>query len=73
MKSFLQGRKSVESKPLSASHGHHAPIQVTGIVKPAVSGPNIEVVKQGDKVVRLVIKCSCGELIEIECLYQAGS
>jgi len=73
LKSFLVGRKAIESRQLRASHGHHAPIQVTGVVKPAPTGPNIEVVKQGDKVVRLVIKCACGELIEIECLYPAGS
>jgi hypothetical protein len=48
-------------------------LQVSGVIKPGPTGPNIEVVKQGDKVVRLVIKCSCGELIEIECLYPAGS
>ncbi len=48
-------------------------MQVTGVVRPAATGPNVEVVKQGDKVVRLIVKCSCGEIIEIECLYPAGS
>jgi len=73
LKSFLQGRKAIESKGLRAPHDHRVPLQVTGVVKPAPTGPNVEVVKQGDKVVRLVIKCSCGELIEIECLYAPGS
>jgi hypothetical protein len=31
------------------------------------------VVKEGDKVVRLVITCVCGERIEVDCLYPAGS
>ena len=34
---------------------------------------NIEVVKEGDKVVRLVVTCSCGERMEIECIYPAGA
>jgi len=29
-------------------------------------------IKEGDKVVRLVVTCSCGEKIEVECLYPAG-
>ena len=56
-----------------AAHGHHTALQIAGVVKPAPTASNVEVIKQGDKVVRLVIKCSCGELIEIECLYPAGS
>ena len=35
--------------------------------------PTVECVRQGDKVVRLVVTCSCGERIEIECLYPAGA
>ena len=34
--------------------------------------PQVETIKQGDKVVRLVVTCSCGERIEIDCLYPAG-
>jgi hypothetical protein len=33
----------------------------------------VEVVKEGDKVVRLVVICACGERVEVECLYGAGS
>jgi len=36
------------------------------------SGPTVETVKQGDKIVRLIVTCSCGERIEIDCLYPAG-
>ena len=73
MKSFLVGRKSLEAHALRPAHARQTTLQVSGVVKPAPNGPNVEVIKQGDKVVRLVIKCSCGELIEIECLYPAGS
>jgi hypothetical protein len=73
VKSFLVGRKSLETQALRAAHGHHTALQIAGVVKPAPTASNVEVIKQGDKVVRLVIKCSCGELIEIECLYPAGS
>jgi hypothetical protein len=36
------------------------------------TSPNIEVVKQGEKVTRLIVTCTCGERIEIECLYLAS-
>ncbi len=32
----------------------------------------IETVKEGEKVVRLIVTCSCGERIEIDCLYPPG-
>ena len=38
----------------------------------ASSAPRVEVVKQGDKITRLIITCSCGEHTEIECLYPPG-
>jgi len=33
---------------------------------------NIECVREGDRITRLVITCGCGERIEIDCLYAAG-
>jgi hypothetical protein len=44
---------------------------IAGLVHPAPANarPNIEAVKEGDKVVRLVITCACGERMEVECLY----
>lgn len=39
---------------------------------PGASSAHVEVVKEGDKVVRLIINCVCGERVEIECLYSAG-
>lgn len=40
----------------------------------AISGlsPQVDLVKQGDKVVRIVVTCTCGERTEIECLYPPG-
>lgn len=83
MKSFLQGKKALQTSPLrppgapSASspapraNGHtHAPLSV---VTPGASSAHVEVIKEGDKVVRLVVTCVCGERVEIECLYTAGS
>ena len=31
--------------------------------------PAVECVKQGDRVTHLVVTCTCGERIEIDCLY----
>ncbi len=35
----------------------------------ATGEASVEVIKEGDKVVRMVVTCRCGERIEIECLY----
>ena len=80
MKPFLQGRKLLCVEPLrlppalipaSARPGTSA-----RCVEPApggVAGASVEVVKEGNKVVRLAITCRCGEQFEIDCLYAAGS
>lgn len=34
---------------------------------------NIETVKEGGKVVRIIVTCKCGERMEIDCIYPAGS
>jgi hypothetical protein len=77
MNSFLQGKKILSVAPLrpmaTAAAG---PSLATG-TKPhsatsaghTMAQPTVEVVKEGDKVVRLVVVCSCGERVEIECLY----
>lgn len=81
MKSFLQGKKALNTAPLRApgapsaanapqAHAHRSPLSV---VTPGASSAHVEVVKEGDKVVRLVVTCVCGERVEIECLYAAGS
>lgn len=72
MKSFLSGKRSLESAPLRAPHIHKAVLK-TGIVQPAAEGPSVEVEKQGDKIVRIIVTCTCGEKVEVECLYPAGS
>lgn len=78
MKPFLSGRplqqKATIPSPENASQTGLA--QALGVPSARVTSghgtPTIECVKQGDKVMRLVVTCSCGERIEIECLYPAG-
>lgn len=82
MKPFLQGKKVIKAEPLRAppngsngvapvaSKSAHAPLSV---ITPGASSAHVEVVKEGDKVVRLVVTCVCGERVEIDCLYSAGS
>ena len=82
MKPFLTGRPQVSVAPLTSLNGsgpQDATARAGGHThgKPAASGanasaPTVECIRQGDKVVRLVITCSCGERIEVECLYPAG-
>jgi len=73
MKPFLSGKRTLEESALRAPHIHQVP--VTGNVRAPASaaGPHVEVVKQGDKVMRIVITCGCGEKVEVDCLYPAGS
>jgi hypothetical protein len=81
MKSFLQGKKSIAAAPLRppsatcATHltGANGPRAPLSISTPGASSAHVEVVKEGGKVVRLVVTCTCGERVEIECLYSAGS
>lgn len=80
MKPFLQGKKSLNGSAL------RTPLKSNGaIVRPAAGGDanglsahstsnaTVEVVKQGDKVARLIVTCTCGEKIEIDCIYPVGA
>jgi hypothetical protein len=71
MNPFLQGRKNAALTALSAPKAG-SPVNLPGMVRtaqPRQPSPSVDVVKEGDKVVRLIVKCSCGEKLEIECLY----
>ncbi len=75
MKPFLQGKKSSTQAPLRAPvAGARAPAgkDPQPAPAPAASSATVEVVKEGDKVVRLIVSCVCGERVEIECLYPPG-
>jgi hypothetical protein len=75
MKPFLTGKRVHSAAPLRTPHVHKATASaaVAGVVRaPAPEGPQVEVVKQGDKVMRIVVTCSCGEKVEVECLYPGG-
>ena len=78
MKSFLQGKKSLAIESLrpppqfaAATPAPHCDALRTATT-PGASSAHVEVVKEGDKVVRLIVHCVCGERVEIECLYSAG-
>jgi hypothetical protein len=79
MKSFLQGKKALEISALrppggtAPKHAHGGPRAPLSVVTPGASSAHVEVVKEGGKVVRLVVTCVCGERVEVECLYAAGS
>ena len=75
MKSFLQGKRSLDISALRAPQTGGLPT-ADGVkpVEPVIAGlsPHIDLVKQGDKIVRIVVTCTCGERTEIECLYPPG-
>lgn len=81
MNSFLQGRKTLTVPPLrtvapsvlpTASASSTATPRPKAASECSGTTPTVEVVKEGDKVVRLVVVCTCGERVEIECLYPAA-
>ncbi len=84
MNSFLQGKKTLTVPPLRPfATASRTPIAAAAsggatAAKPAAPvhcgspSPTVEVVKEGDKVVRLIVVCGCGERVEIECLYPGG-
>lgn len=78
MNSFLQGKKILTVAPLRplapsarATHvGSAGGVHTTpSLASASGAQPTVEVIKEGDKVVRLIVVCSCGERVEIECLY----
>jgi hypothetical protein len=72
MKSFLQGRKPLNGAPLQAgapSPAHHRVAARHPVSADHRPGPHVEVIKEGDKVVRLIVTCACGERTEVDCIY----
>ena len=85
MKSFLSDRQRLPVKSLSLPVATEGLARAAGGTCSAVkatpgapasggqrSAPHVETVKQGDKVVRIIVTCACGERVEIDCLYPAG-
>jgi len=80
MKPFLLGKKNLGVDPLrppgvlaATAASRCDPSRNGGSNSPHGSASaQVEVVKEGDKVVRLIVTCLCGERVEIECLYSAG-
>lgn len=84
MNSFLSGKKNIAVAPLHRSATGSAPRSALKAAGSPADGhghaaaggaahANVEVIKEGDKVVRLIVTCVCGERVEIDCLYPAGS
>lgn len=85
MKPFLSDRPSAAMSSLrpivrpldvvTASGGTAGETSAQG-ARPTHAHPgataSVECIREGDKVVRLVVTCACGERIEVECLYPVG-
>ena len=75
MKSFLSGKKELTLPALCRPQAPAA-VRAASASRPLAAegdhNPNIEAVKEGEKIVRLIVTCGCGERMEIECIYPAG-
>lgn len=71
MKPFLAGKKSANG---STVHSPHPPGKraSAGCAETGMGEPSVELVKEGDKIVRLIVTCMCGERTEIDCMYPPG-
>lgn len=70
MKSFLQGKKSLNDAPLRPPAAAPALRHVAPASPPAEGhAHHVEVIKEGDKVVRIIVTCRCGERTEVDCIY----
>ena len=79
MKSFLSDRTRVESPGVAVGASGFASAGVQPHAKSHGQAgehpshvPQIECVREGDRITRLVVVCACGERIEIDCLYAQG-
>ncbi|MDD2765217.1 MAG: hypothetical protein PHE83_14735 [Opitutaceae bacterium] len=71
MKHYLHGRSQLSETALKPPSPPAGALRIAPLETDSV-GPNVEVVKQGDRVTRLIVTCACGERVEIECLYSAA-
>lgn len=71
MKPFLEGKKSVPGPALRpfVSAAPTATSCATAGTEAGVPRASVELIKDGDRVVRMIVHCACGERIDIECLY----
>lgn len=76
MKSFLSGRQQISGGGLQPMTNAVAKPAISGLPghghgkdAPSSGGATVQCIKQGDQIVRLIVTCTCGEKIEIDCLY----
>jgi hypothetical protein len=76
MKPFLLGKKTLGTAPLRPPVSTPSPLSGACAhpreASATSAGPTVEAVREGDKVVRLIVTCTCGERIEVDCLYPPG-
>lgn len=69
MKPFLQVKKPGSSGPLRPFVTAAKVSTSCAAGRGDAGGASIELVKDGEKVVRMIIHCACGERMEVECMY----
>lgn len=73
MQSYLSGRPDSGHRPTPRASGTESPLAQVRVVEKSDHAshgrPEVECVKQGNRVTRILITCGCGERIEIDCVY----
>lgn len=83
MKDFLQNRPRVSAPRRTEGVNPTEALQSAPIADAELAGPRhvsgdghepvVEVIKEGDRVTKLIVTCRCGEKIEILCAYPPGT
>lgn len=64
-----QPQKLGDKLSLAAATAPSTPAPGAGSTPAAPAAPTVEVVRERDQIKRIQVRCSCGELIELECTY----
>lgn len=74
MQSYLNGRNAAGNPRVPQSAPSVPPLAKVmatprSAPHPDHGAPEVECVKQGNRVTRIIVTCGCGERIEIDCVY----
>jgi len=75
MKSFLSDRPRIPTPGSPVPPPAFATVETPANAAPRppvhVNHPpaTVECIREGDRIARIIVTCSCGERVEIECLY----
>jgi len=56
-------------QPFQPLHPAGAPASMPSAAHPAAAAPEVTLKRDGDRVTHISVRCSCGEVVELACVY----